>query len=150
MSPRSIESGQNSTTVRAGADDVDSVLAPAGTLRFRFLEARTGSPLAAAGFYPGWKRPWYEVHIPTGLVDLRATEASPGTYRPTLLDGVRLDASEPQQVELVMAAACVARLRLAPGQPPFPEGHMLFLIEADLWDTVHYDPEERVLGRRLR
>src|SRR5262249_6548824 len=85
---------------------------------------------------------WYEVRLPAGRIDLRAQERSPGAgYRPSRVEGFVLQSPGPSRVEVAMVRGRSVELHLAPGETPLPEGHMVFLIEAEYWDAVRYVPE---------
>jgi protocatechuate 3,4-dioxygenase beta subunit len=145
--------------IQPGTDGVDFVLARSGALQFRFREADGGALLLAREFALAWKpvgevdyRPlyldillatdpdgWYEVRLPSGLVDLTAAERYPRAgYHTTFVEGLRIRPQEPLQVEFAMKRGLVVELRLAPDLQPLPPDHCLVLVESDAFDEVKY------------
>lgn len=107
--------------IRPGASGIDLVLSVPGRARLRIVEARTRSPVSIYKFALQWRRAgeedfhswmlssiradergWYEEHLPSGLLDLRAEYHEAG-FQPLLLEDVWIPtAGEPPEIEFVL------------------------------------------------
>jgi hypothetical protein len=147
--------------VAPGASDVELVLARSGALLIRLRDAETDGLLLAGDSDLQWKPVteeefrsvllraraadqdgWYELRLPSGLVDLRLEdEFYPCEHLPVLVEGVRLHPDVPQRVELRVSSGLTLDLRLAADQAPFPRDHILVLVEEALWEGARFDAE---------
>lgn len=146
---------------RPGAQGLDFTLADAYRLRLRVREGTSGATLALGedvlltrrserGGFVGLKpvegsadaEGWSELWVATPEVDLAALPLAPELARhaPALRLGVRLALVGSEPVELVLRPGLEASVELAEDQEPWPADARLYLIEDELWSSVHGFP----------
>jgi hypothetical protein len=147
--------------IRAGAGGVNFVFARGGVLLFRFRDARSDELLPADRFELGWKRlaedeyhriqvgwpsapdpeGWYELRLPGGRLDLRASQEMRAGYLPASVENILIQPGESCRVEFEMHLGQSVELQLAPDEGPLTNDHTVLLIEEELWDGVQYWPD---------